>query len=186
MLHEPIAAADDQSLRATSAFKRSGYGKKRKRSLYQYAIYPPYEAPYLPSDEVLRGIIALFPDIRLWEIERFPDRDMFFVYGRKQCMFSTRASPELREMREEFLARIGQAASAERDLGPITREAAEEILAENDFVKIIWTGKAVVAHDNNRKTFTRQQLDRGQLRSRFRRLEAICRDEPPFILGAAQ
>lgn len=187
MRHERIvrAPSSHEVQCATYAYSRAGWGRRLRRYLYLYAIHPPSSRPYLPSDETLRTMTAKLPGVRFWESDRFPDRDVFYVYGRKRSIFAKRGDPRLRSLRAQFLCEVGESALSERDIRPNVREAADRFLSDCGFVNVQWTGKDTISYDADGHRHEGRLTSEGASAFPTRRFKRICRGELPFFYGTA-
>ena len=169
---------------ASYAFSRSGWGKKRKRWLHLYRIYPPADKQFLPSDEALRTLVATIPGIRFYKSARFEDRDMFMVYGANKNIFTARADRRGRELRKGFLRDVGIMALAQRTIPAHVQEAAEAFISECGFTQVIWNGSHATAYDRNGKRHEGLRIKGGTFWRPFRRFEHLCKPILPFRYGA--
>ncbi len=188
MLHEKVRSdSPNTSETAPGEYKysKSGWGKKRKRRLYLYRVYPPGSKPFLPSDEALRMLVATIPAVRFHKSARFSNRDFFFVYGANKNIFTARADARARELRKGFLRGVGALALPYREVPAYVQEAAREFLSSRGFVSVEWTGKQLIAYDMRNKRLEGRLVTEGIYWRPFREFERICRPILPFIYRAA-
>lgn len=169
---------------ACSFYSRAQWSKKRKRWLYVYVIYPPTASPFFPSDEALKTMVGRLPEIAFIKSERFSDRDCFYIFGLKRCIFSTRADSLSREIRLKFLREVGASSMSFRDVRPLVSEEATHLLRAERFEKIEWNGRHLVATTADGKRL--ESHLRGRCRTPFKQLFRLCKSELPFQYGAAR
>lgn len=166
-------------------YVKKSWGKKRKRFLYLYVIYPPKATSFLPRDEALKTLIATIPSIRFHACERFVDRDLLFIYGGNFNLFTTRASRKARLVRRAFLQRIAEMAEEKRVIPEHILDATRTFLAEHAFKNVEWTGKQAIAYSARGGRYEGQRVVRGELVKPFRTFERLCKPILPFYLEIA-
>jgi hypothetical protein len=171
--------------RATYKFVKSGWGKKRKRWLHLYLIYPPESSPFLPSDEALETLVATIPDIRFHGSERFSTGDHFYVYGRNRNLFTARADSREKSLRKEFLRDVEAMALESRDVPLHVMEASCNFLKICSFVSVEWDGTQAIGYDAQHKRFEGKRVTGGIFWRPFREFERMCKPILPFTYEAA-
>lgn len=156
---------------------------KKKRWHFSYVVYPPSDAPFLPSDEALRTLVGGYDRIRFEKSERFPDRDVLVVRGVEDNMFRTIAEPEQKLMKRKFLFEVGAVALPARTISQAALEELRRLAEQEGFKNITWDGKHLIAYTACDKR-SESHLS-GTCRAPFRSLYRLCKTELPFYFEAA-
>ncbi len=170
---------------ATYRFVRSAWGRTRKRWLHLYRVYPPAETPFLPSDEALKTLVGTIPDVRFHGSARFSDHDLFFVYGRNKNLFTARAGPTARAVRQGFLRDVASVSLKERPVPEHVQEASKAFLSDCGFVNVEWDGRQAIAYDKEGWRHEGRRVTGGTYWRPFRDFEHLCRPVLPFFYRAA-